>query len=712
MNDLLNQFNTLIAQNFELYDEQAKNKGTIDNTKALEEVKFQTFMLSTKYQGEIFNLINRLNYYKAKYNEGSPVVSDEEYDSLYFDLLTLEKMSGIVMEDTPTKVVDLNSISDDNLMTYDYKHDFIPRETYNFQEVVDFVNNLQTTVAVIEPEGITCYLEYNQGYLIAAVAYEPNVIDKNILKKALSAIPTIPRRINYQKKLIIKGKLTSLITQKIYYKALDKSKTIHNLILDSLNDVDLSPYSFQSIGISFLATDIIYGLEDMLYFYQKMCFINELGFAISQMMNLAIIDLPYINYLKGRGHQRELSFSRIFFKKNESKENNYKNTLYYHCYDLIYSQKLKNIIWEFKSNQDILIPVLFHTPLIIDDQIICHTKIPFTPIYEIINNLLDNKLYYNQTIYIYKTYFLNSHLKDIDNNPKPSSQSYFNSSIIPTICPYCGAEIKYNYNIPYETKDYESFKEIKFIECPNENCQGKLFNRIKHFFGEDGLNIIDFSEDLLRWLVYEKKWINNLTDIYILEKYRKEWSCTPNFNKHIVSNLLNNIENSKKCSFAEFLSALSISFITKEDAIKIANHFKTYENFLDSIYFEENNLLDNALALNDNQIQSLLEFDYCEANMLWKIMKYGEKIDYTANYFDMPLRNQTYVVVGPVKYFDSVEWLCGYIHGIGGAVISQVTENVDYVINNNPESNCPENIAARELNIPIITEEEFLSNIY
>jgi len=181
--------------------------------------------------------------------------------------------------------------------------------------------------------------------------------------------------------------------------------------------------------------------------------------------------------------------------------------------------------------------------------------------------------------------------------------------------------------------------EINFIECPNEHCQGKLFNRIKHFFGEDGLNITDFSEDLLRWLVYEKKWINNLTDIYTLEKYKKEWSCIPNFNKHIVSNLLNNIENSKKCSFAEFLSALSIPFITKEDAIKIANHFKTYENFLDSIYFEGNNLLDNALALNDNQIQSLLEFDYCEANILWKIMKYGEKIDYTANYFDMPLRN-------------------------------------------------------------------------
>ena len=78
----------------------------------------------------------------------------------------------------------------------------------------------------------------------------------------------------------------------------------------------------------------------------------------------------------------------------------------------------------------------------------------------------------------------------------------------------------------------------------------------------------------------------------------------------------------------------------------------------------------------------------------------------------MPLRQKTYVVVGPAKYFDSVEWLCGYIHGEGGAVVTEVTENVDYVINNDPESNCPENIAARELGIPIITEQEFLGNIY
>ena len=78
----------------------------------------------------------------------------------------------------------------------------------------------------------------------------------------------------------------------------------------------------------------------------------------------------------------------------------------------------------------------------------------------------------------------------------------------------------------------------------------------------------------------------------------------------------------------------------------------------------------------------------------------------------MPLRQKTYVVIGPTKYFDGVEWLCGYIHGEGGAVLTEVTENVDYVINNDPESDCPENIAARELGIPIITEQEFLSNIY
>lgn len=703
---LLQDMKDLTRQYDDLYKEQLQDN-TINNEKEMKDIQFQLFMLTTKQEQEIQNLVDRLNYYKEKYNQGQPVISDEDYDKLYFELAELEHWTGIVLENSPTRFQDFENLSLKNI-NYDYTKFIVPQENNNQQELIQMFHNINS-VAIINPEGIDCFLEYKNGYLFSAVAYEKNIINKNITDFILCLSPLVPRRINYKNDLIIHGKLTCLC-----YKINNilNNNTIHNFLLQFLTTFSSDLFFTTDFkNFSFYVIDIIKGLEEKFNaLYPKICYLNFLGFYISPSVPLNNLNEYLIDFIKWQGHEQQISFSNILFYLNQPQKNDINNNkiISYKCYELNYKRKYLNLGWKFNDSQDnCLRPVIIHTPIKIDDQIIRQTFLPIGSISQLKNALQiiqDN----NFNIEIYQSKYIPASL--ITNQDLFSLKHSFDLyDIVPLECPYCQTKVELEDQFLQVTES-SGFDFLKNIKCNNPLCIGKPINKLKHFVGKNGLNITGLSDEIIDWL-FTKKWIYKIYDIYTLEMYRKEWSVETNFDKTIVNDLLQAIEDSKKCSFSDFISALGIPLIDKDTAIKIANYFKRYENFIKMIY-ENNYDFVNILGLTKKQQESLLNFDYTEADFLWRILKYGEIPYHEKNYFYMPLRQKTYVVVGPAKYFDSVEWLCGYIHGEGGAVVTEVTEDVDYVINNDPESNCPENIAARELGIPIITEQEFLGNIY
>ena len=702
---LLQDMKDLTRQYDDLYKEQLLDN-TINNEKEMKDIQFQLFMLTTKQEQEIQNLVDRLNYYKEKYNQGEPVISDEEYDKLYFELVELEHMTGIILENSPTKFNNFENLYFKNL-NYDYiNSDKNCKIYYNAEEIINLTNE-QNVVGIINPEGVTCFLEYNHGYLQSAIAFDKDLINKNITQYVLDIAPIIPRRINYTNQLIIQGKI-SCSCDKITNDFFQNSISIQDVILSILQS-PFNPLNDRKNFLYFYTTNILKGFEEKTeFFYPKMCFLNELGFYLAPTVPLDKVNMELINFIKWQGHEQKISFSTIIFKFNhQTNDVNYEHLILYVCYPLYYKQKFLNLSWAFDdSGNDILHPVLVHTPILIDNWKIRQTFLS-TDLIAYLEKILQI-LKKNPIIDIYRTKYSESHFI-FQNLPLLTFNNSTIPSCIPTHCPYCGNELSYEYDTILND-DNSPFQVLNHIICKNSSCIGKQINKLKYFVGKNGLNIAGLSDEIIDWL-FEKKWIYKIYDIYTLEIYRKEWSVETNFDKTIVNDLLQAIEDSKKCSFSDFISALGIPLIDKNTAIKIANYFKRYENFIKMIY-ENNYDFVNTLALTKEQQKSLLNFDYTEADFLWRILKYGEIPSHEKNYFYMPLRQKTYVVVGPAKYFDSVEWLCGYIHGEGGAVVTEVTENVDYVINNDPESDCPENIAARELGIPIITEQEFLGNIY
>lgn len=713
---LLQDMDNLAAQWDAIYKQEKLHPSKELNAKK-ENVGFQLFMLQNKAGIEIMNLTSRLKYYIEQYHKNILAISNDDYDKLYFELATLEKSTGIILEDSPTRSLNLKPINAIKLIpksTYYYNINTVEVKTY--KQVNDIYKQDNGFIEMINPTGITCILQYENGYLTKAIAdYDDNYyID--ITNNCLAMAPIIPRRIEYTKTLIVRGKLTCLINFIAQNNILSKYKTLDEFLIYCLQL--LNPGDFSSCNLSFFITDIIQGLEDISpYFFARTEFLQKLRFLVTPVTKISQCNDYFITYIKTLGHKINLPFTQIYFKTDicdKSYENNI--TIYYNCYQSYYSRILKDITWRPNyGKRNTLIPLGIIDPIYEDDLKIRQISLPHQ--IDILTDMIQADLLKSDSdekwiMDIYKINGITSQFNQIVNRPSLKQNNIID--LLPKKCPYCNAKVQIIFkddpNIDFSA--YTS-RDILFLQCLNPLCQGKFINKIKHFVGEHGLNIKGFSSELVEWLIDEKKWVNNLMDIYTLQKYEKEWILEDNFNKENINFLLEQIENSKNCSFTQFLKAVNIPLVTEDMIERIVAHFKNYDNFSAAICLTTNyEYFKSIFNFTDEQIRAIINFDYTEFDKLWKVFKYKDKIPYTTNYFPMPLRKKTYVVVGPVKYFDSVEWLCGYIHGEGGAAVSQVTENVDYVINNDPDSECDENIAARELGIPIITEEEFLSNIY
>lgn len=278
-----------------------------------------------------------------------------------------------------------------------------------------------------------------------------------------------------------------------------------------------------------------------------------------------------------------------------------------------------------------------------------------------------------------------------DKNLMPENQSTYLHA--PTVCPICGQalEIKQENN-------------SAFLECPNPQCEGKLINQLNHFCGKKGLDIKGLSlatlEKLVNW-----EWVNNIIDLYSLDKYKAEWILKPGFGKKSVENILQAIEESKNCTLEAFISSLGIPLIGKNVATDLIHYFSTYEEFRKAI--DEKYDFSQIEGFANSKTSALLDFDYTQADEIAKILNIASVSKKAET--DLSLNNKKYVITGTVKNFKNRAELQSFIEERGGKVVSAISKNVDYLINNNPNSTSAKNIAAKKIGIPIITETEFLA---
>ena len=641
---------------------------------------------------EMRDLIEKLNYYTKLYDEGKSPISDKEWDDMYFHLKKLEEETEISLGNSPTIHVDYQVVN--QLKKVKHNHPMLSLDkTKSEDEVVEFLAG-HDGIAMAKMDGLTCSLCYEDGLLISAETRGNGEIGEDILQNIVR-VKGVPIEIPFKDKLVVDGEV--ICTYEDFEDFSSTYKNPRNFASGSIRLLDSRASSQRRL--TFVAWDCITGLDEYKNLSQKIIHLDSLGFIIVPFLVLPINNSDKINHaislIKGMAKDFSYPIDGIVFKYNNCEyyqslgatEHHFRGGLAFKFYDEEYETNLKDIEWSM-GKTGILTPVAIYDDVDTDDSIINRASLHNL---NIMNQLL-GKPYKGQKICVCKQ---NEIIPQVVRGER--SDAALTYIDIPAKCPVCGSD---------------TYVKDDFLYCSNPNCDGKFINQLVHFCGKKGLDIKGLSEATLQKLV-DWGWINNYQELFSLYNFRDEWVKKPGFGQKSVDKLLSTIEEARHCELWQFISALSIPLIGSTYAKEIAKKCKDWFSFRE--YIEKNYDFTAWDRFGYEMNDSLHRFNYSQADDLaYKILDVHNSL-WVDPKVTMPtikfseVNGKTFVITGAVRQFQNRDEVKTVIETHGGKVTASVSKNTDYLINNDINSTSSKNIKAKQLGIPIITEEQLIA---
>ncbi len=648
-------------------------------------------MVNNIIEDKIRHLINKLNEAALAYEEGTPFITDEEYDKMWYELKELEEITGIIYNDSPVSHIPYQVVSE--LKKVKHNHSMLSLDkTKDLATVKSFLKG-HDWIIMAKMDGLTCSLRYIDGKLVSAETRGNGIIGEDITHNAM-VIPSIPKTIPYKEEVIIDGEI--ICTYKDFEQFKNTYKNPRNFAAGSIRLLDSKECAKRNL--TFVAWDVIKGGHDN-YLSNNLSVIATWNFEIVPMY----INDPkdgddiedYINSMKKTAKQLSYPIDGVVFKYDTIKEYNeagrtdhhFKGGLAYKFYDELYETEVKDIEWTMGRTGQ-LTPVLIYNDIDING-----TTCNRASLHNIsIMTKLMGGAFPGQRVFIYKS---NEIIPQVDsaqiNNPNniPLIE-------IPKVCPYCGA--------PTEIRN-DNGSEILY--CTNLNCNTRLINRLDHFCGKKGLDIKGLSKATLEKLI-NWEWVESISDIFKLYSHQSEWMKRPGFGQASVSKIINAIEEAKNCTFDKYLCALGIPLIGKVASKALMNTFGDYKTFRKAIEEKDDKLYEIA-GIGEIMIKTLLNYDYTEADKIFD--KYINEQAAAPSTDNTILKNKVFCITGKIKNWKNRSELKTFIESNGGKVTESVTSKTSYLINNDTSSKTSKNLTAIKLHVPIINEDEFLTLI-
>lgn len=634
----------------------------------------------------IRDLINKLNYYTKKYDEGNPEISDKEWDNMYFELQDLENWTGLYFEDSPTQRVNYQVVNELNKV--EHNHKMLSLDKTKDTDVVSSFIGSQPYLAMLKMDGLTCSLRYIGGKLVSAETRGNGLVGEDILHNAL-VVKNIPNKIDYKEELIVDGEIICKYSD--FEKFSNEYANPRNFASGSIRLLDSAECAKRNL--SFVAWEVIKGLEDN-SFSKKLNSLSSLGFTVVDN----VITKNYeedIKLLKYFAEQKGYPIDGIVFKFDDVEYgkslgetgHHFKNAIAYKFYDEEYETVLLDIEWTM-GRTGVLTPVAILNPIDIEGTEVSRASLHNISIME---ELLKYTPFKGQKVYVYKANMIIPQISRSEELFMDTVVDKFEYIHIPETCPICGGATK----IVQEN-------ESKILMCDNPQCEGKLVNRIEHFFGKKGLDAKGISkatiEKLISW-----GWVESITDVFELSKHAKEWKNIQGFGEKSVTNILESIERSKSCVLESIISAAGIPLIGRTVARDLAKRFNTYEDFRDAIRngFDFTKFGGYGYEMH----KAISTFNYTELDNIVENYLTIEKNNDIINV--EKLKDLTFCITGKVHIWKNRDELSKEIEKLGGKVTGSVSKNTNYLINNDVNSTSAKNNKAKELGIQIISEEDF-----
>ena len=645
-------------------------------------------------------LIKKLNEATVAYDKGQPIISDKEWDDMYFKLQQLENDTGIIYPDSPTHSIHFQKVSELQKKEHEYKPMLSLAKTKDSKEIEKFCLSQLDKIknkaywdwfAMFKMDGLSCRLTYSDGVLIGAETRGNGTEGEWIFHNA-KVVKNIPEKIPYKDEtVIIDGEIICRYDD--FEPFAVEYKNPRNFAAGSIRLLDSEECARRNL--SFIAWDLIKGCEDIDYNFWRLEKLDDWGFdtvprvgdaetikdAMDILDNMRYNDPIYSQYpIDGYVFKFE---SKEFCDSLGRTDHHFNSAISYKFYDEEYETELLDIEWSM-GRTGVLTPVAIFKPLDIDGAIIERASLHN---YSVLCDTLGQYPEKNQKIWVAKMNMIIPQITKAEKNNTPHDHTL---EQYPTVCPICGKP----------TEIVESETGVFNITCGNPNCEGKIIQRIDHYCGKKGLDIKGLSEKTIEKLL-EWEWIYDIKDIYLLKNYKQTWMKKPGFGEASVVKILNAIEESKNCLLENFIAALGIPEIGTRASKDIASKFKTWDRFRSAAVadFISINGIGEVMANN------IVHFDYEEADYIYKNYIKIKENDTAA--IGKSLKGKSFVVTGKVHLYKNRDELSAKITSLGGEVKGSVSSKTSYLINNDINSTSSKNAKAKELGIPIITEEQF-----
>ena len=660
---------------------------------------------------EYLEAVEYLNKATEEYNKGTPIITDKEWDNTYFEVQKYElNHSNRIVPTSPTQVIHFEEVSE--LKKVKHNHPMLSlAKTKDIEEVKSFMGEF-CCIAMAKMDGLTCSLTYEDGKLVRAETRGNGEVGEDITHNAL-VIPSIPKRIDDPGHFVVDGEIICDYKTFEIVSAEAGYKNPRNYAAGSIRLLDNGECFNRKL--TFVAWDVMNPEKnkhrEIGWLSDDLQFLSRLNFKIVPFVicaNDSNSDFTYdvefaIDILIERCAMLQYPIDGIVFKYNKLKDydeagrtdHHFKGGLAYKFYDEENETRLKTITYDVSRN-GVLTPVAIFEPIDIDGTTVSRASLHNM---SVMYDTLGRDPYYGERIKVIKANMIIPQITWADKRDygeivaaggatcdRNGIDGYF-------VCPACGSICDI----------WKSETGVEELRCDNPQCSGKLVQRLEHLCGKKGLDIKGLSEKTLEKLV-DWEWIKDINDIPKLKEHREEWINKAGFGITSVDKILDSIDKRlAEAPLSAFISGLGIPLIGTRVAKQICEKVETWKEFRDLIDSKFDFTQWNGFGYEMHS--ALHDFDYEEADDLVNYITF-KPIEHQDK--SVKFDSVNFVITGKLINFKNRQELVDKIEAEGGKVQSSVSAKTNYLINNDVNSTSSKNKKAKELNIPIITEEEFM----
>ena len=660
-------------------------------------------------KNQIINRVKELNKAsEAYYNTGQPIMSDAEFDNKLEELRQWEEETGIVLSNSPTHNV--GAIVLDNIKEVTHKTPMLSLEKcHSTEEIVKFANN-HNLVASVKLDGLTIRLTYKDGDLVLAESRGNGIVGSDVTEH-VKQFTNVPLHINKEGTYIIDGEALIKLDDFAEINKNGEYKNSRNLAAGTLSSLDTSVVKDRKL--SWYAWEVVNG-SNINGFQKQLLEAADFGFEIVpnvllskvkkdnnfQDDNLAIEACLHLIF--NIADNNKLPQDGVVFKFDDvaygkslgNTSHHFKNGIAYKIFNDSVETELVDIEWTMGKTGS-LCPTAVFNPIEIEQTIVERASLHNI---SVMKQILGNP-WIGQHIGVFKANLIIPQIRWAEEDDE-YTKNYID---IPRTCPICGHPTRI-------IKDNDS----EVLYCTNESCHGKLLGKLTHAASKNALNIENLSESTIEKFI-NLGWLNSIKDIYHLSDHENEIKALEGFGKRSVEKLLTSIEKSRKTSLERFLYSLSIPLLGKSASMMIAKACnQSLDAFIGALMDGGKDAFTYLDGIGDALGKSIIGYWNKNGSKIIELSKEFnfETPNVALDGIPKTLQGKTFVVTGSVHHYKNRDELKANIVAHGGTVVGSVSSKTSYLINNDINSTSSKNQKAKSLNVPIISEDQFLEMIH